>query len=169
MKLSLRAKSILLSLVLVLAPMPEVSAADTRYLDVAQITWSGAKTPEVSSADVVNSIQSQVTPNWRSFTSLEGDSRDRSVTFAHGITLESPIRLTSAMLCDRVDFTGFMNSIRDEVYRQLGLTDWRDRYLIILTPEAGCIWSGRASVGSFNGKGGVMVLHNTASAFVITH
>jgi hypothetical protein len=62
-----------------------------------------------------------------------------------------------------------MNSIRDEVYRQLGLTDWRDRYLIILTPEAGCIWSGRASVGSFNSKGGVMVLHNTASAFVITH
>jgi hypothetical protein len=168
-KLSLRAKSILLSLVLVLTPIPEVSAADTRYLDVAQITWSGAKTPEVSSADVVNSIQSQVTPNWRSFTSLEGDTRDRSVTFAHGRTLESPIRLTSAMLCERTDFTGFMNSIRDEVYRQLGLTDWRDRYLIILTPEAGCIWSGRASVGSFNSKGGVMVLHNTASAFVITH
>jgi hypothetical protein len=168
-KLSLRAKSILLSLVLVLAPIPEVSAADTRYLDVAQITWSGAKTPEVSSADIVNSIQSQVTPNWRSFTSLEGDSRDRSVTFAHGRTLESPIRLTSAMLCERTDFTSFMYSIRDEVYRQLGLTDWRDRYLIILTPEAGCIWSGRASVGSFDSKGGVMVLHNTASAFVITH
>jgi hypothetical protein len=168
-KLSLRVKSILLSLVLVLAPTPEVSAADTRYLDVAQITWSGAKTPDVSSADVVNSIQSQVTPNWRSFTSLEGDSRDRSVTFAHGRNLESPIRLTSTMACERTDFTGFMNSIRDEVYRQLGLTDWRDRYLIILTPEAGCIWSGRASVGSFNSKGGVMVLHNTASAFVITH
>jgi hypothetical protein len=168
-KLSLRAKSILLSLALILAPIPEVSAADTRYLDVAQITWSGAKTSEVSSADVVNSIQSQVTPNWRSFTSLEGDTKDRSVTFAHGRTLESPIRLTSAMLCERTDFTGFMNSIRDEVYRQLGLTDWRDRYLIILTPEAGCIWSGRASIGSFNSKGGVMVLHNTASAFVITH
>ena len=71
MKLSLRAKSILLSLALILAPIPEASAADTRYLDVAQITWSGAKTPEVSSADVVNSIQSQVTPNWRSFTSLK--------------------------------------------------------------------------------------------------
>ena len=71
MKLSLRAKSFLLSLVLVLAPIPEVSAADTRYLDVAQITWAGAKTPEVSSVEIVNSIQSQVTPNWRSFTSLE--------------------------------------------------------------------------------------------------
>jgi len=168
-KLDLRVKSILLSLVLVLTPIPEVSAADIRYIDVAQITWGGTKAPDVSSADVVNSIQNQVTPNWRSFTSLEGYTKDRSVTFAHGRTLESPIRLTSAMLCDRNDFTGFMNSIRDEVYRRLGLTDWRDRYLIILTPEAGCIWSGRTSVGSFNSKGGVMVLHNTASAFVISH
>ena len=47
MKLRLRVKSVLLSLVLVLAPIPEVSAADTRYLDVAQITWSGAKASEV--------------------------------------------------------------------------------------------------------------------------
>ena len=165
----LRPNSLILSLLLVVGLAPAAQGSDTRYLDVAQITWNGAKNPEVSSADVVNSIQSQVTPNWRSFTSLEGDSRDRSVTFAHGRTLESPIRLTSAMLCDRVDFTSFMYSIRDEVYRQLGHTDWRDRYLIILTPEAGCIWSGRASVGSFNSKGGVMVLHNTASALVITH
>jgi hypothetical protein len=165
----LRLNSLILSLLLVIGLAPGAQGSDTRYLDVAQITWNGAKASEVSSADVANSIQSHVTPNWRSFTSLEGDSRDRSVTFAHGRTLESPIRLTSAMLCERTDFTGFMNSIRDEVYRQLGLTDWRDRYLIILTPDAGCIWSGRASVGSFNSKGGVMVLHNTASAFVITH
>lgn len=54
MKLSLRAKSILLSLVLVLAPIPEAFAADIRYLDVAQITWSGAKASEVSSVDIVN-------------------------------------------------------------------------------------------------------------------
>ena len=132
----LRLNSLILSLLLVIGLAPAAQGSDTRYLDVAQITLSGAKTPEVSSADVVNSIQSQVTPNWRSFTSLEGDSRDRSVTFALGRTLESPIRLTSAMLCERSDFTGFMNSIRDEVYRQLVLTDWRDRYLIILTPEA---------------------------------
>ena len=62
-----------------------------------------------------------------------------------------------------------MNSLRNEVYRQLGLSDWKDRYLVILTPAAGCIWSGRAAIGSFATKGGVMVLHNTASAFVITH
>jgi hypothetical protein len=168
-KSGVRVKSSLFALTLLISFAPEASAVDTRYIDIAQVTWDGAKAPEVTRLDIVDSVQSQVTPNWRSFTSLVGDTRDRSVTFAHGRTLESPIRLTSAMLCDRVDFTGFMNSIRDEVYRQLGLTDWRDRYLIILTPEAGCIWSGRASVGSFNSKGGVMVLHNTASAFVITH
>jgi hypothetical protein len=149
--------------------MPTASASDIRYVDIARITWNGAGVADVSLTDIANAVQSEVSPNWRSFTSLSQDSRNRSINFTLGKELLTPIRLTSAMLCDRVDFTSFMNSIRDEVYRQLGLTDWRDRYLIILTPEAGCIWSGRASVGSFNSKGGVMVLHNTASAFVITH
>ena len=67
----LRLNSLILSLLLVIGLAPAAQGSDTRYLDVAQITWSGAKTFEVSSADVVNSIQSQVTPNWRSFTSLE--------------------------------------------------------------------------------------------------
>ena len=166
---SLRFNTILLSIALAVSQMPTASASDIRYVDIARITWNGAGVADVSLTDIANAVQSEVSPNWRSFTSLSQDSRNRSINFTLGKELLTPIRLTSSMLCDRVDFTGFMNSIRDEVYRQLGLTDWRDRYLIILTPEAGCIWSGRAIVGSENSKGGVMVLHNTASAFVIIH
>jgi hypothetical protein len=120
-------------------------------------------------SDVVSAIQSQVGPNWASFTTLQGDTRDRTISFTYGQTLITPIRLTSRMACERSDFTSFMNSLRSEVYRQLGLSDWKERYLVILTPAAGCIWSGRAGIGSASSKGGVMVLHNTASAFVITH
>jgi hypothetical protein len=144
-------------------------AADVRVIDIARITWSGAAEPAVSTTDIVNSINNTVRPNWSNFTTLQGDTRDRSVSFTHGQTLSTPVRLVAPMACERNDFTSFMNTVRDEVYRQLGLTDWKERYLIILSPANGCIWSGRASVGNFATKGGVMVLHNNASGFVITH
>jgi hypothetical protein len=149
--------------------IPTAVAEEIRIVDVAQVTWTGAPKPSVETNDVEFSITSQVSKNWLSFTSLMGDSRNRAIRFVYGQTLSSPIGLNIPMQCERSDFTSFMNTIRDEFYKQVNVVNWRERYLIILTPEAGCIWSGRASVGSFNSKGGVMVLHNTASAFVITH
>jgi hypothetical protein len=145
------------------------NAADARSIDVAQITWQGAPVSSVSSNDVVNSIQSKVVPNWISFTSFLGKKGAPTISFVYGRTLASPIRLVSPMACDRVDFVAFMNSIREEVYRQLSIDDWRERYLIILAPDSGCIWSGRAAIGNVERKGGVMVLQNNASGFVITH
>ena len=162
-------QAVIAALFLLVGLAPAVQAADVRVIDVAQITWNGASEPSSSMSDVVSAIQNQVGPNWTSFTTLQGNTRDRTISFTYGQTLTTPIRLTSRMACERSDFTSFMNSIRNEVYRQLGLTDWKDRYLVILTPTAGCIWSGRAGIGSVSTKGGVMVLHNTASAFVITH
>ncbi|MEY4438173.1 MAG: hypothetical protein RL249_585 [Actinomycetota bacterium] len=158
-----------LATLLIVGIAPAASAADIRYVDVARITWNGASAPSVTAADVVTAIQTQVSPNWSSFTTLVGDTRDRAVTFTYGATLAEPIRLVSRMACESTTFTSFMNTVRDEVYRQLGFTDWKDRYLVILSPAAGCIWSGRAAMGTFATKGGVMVLHNTASGFVITH
>jgi hypothetical protein len=162
-------KSIVLSIFLIIGIIPAVEAADVRIIDVAQVTWSGADNPSASVSEIASAIQNQVSPNWASFTSLQGDTRGRTISFTYGQTLNTPVRLTSRLACERSDFTGFMNTVRNEVYKQLGLTDWKDRYLVILTPAAGCIWSGRAAVGSVATKGGVMVLHNTASAFVITH
>ncbi len=154
---------------LVGSSIQSAEAADVRIIDVAQVTWSGAENPAASMSEIANAIQNQVSPNWASFTTLQGDTRGRTISFTYGQTLNTPIRLTTRLACERSDFTGFMNNVRNEVYKQLGLTDWKDRYLVILTPPAGCIWSGRAAVGSVATKGGVMVLHNTASAFVITH
>lgn len=162
-------KALFLSLFLVLGFVSPVRAADIRYVDVVEITWAGAEAPAVTVNDVVFSIQNQVGPNWANFTTLQGDTRDRTISFNHGKTLATPLRLTSRLACERSDFNGFMNALRNETYRQLGLSDWQERYLVILSPPAGCIWSGRASVGSTTSKGGVMVLHNTASGFVITH
>lgn len=165
----LRFKSLLISLFLIVGLAPAAQAADIRLIDVAQITWNGAPAPIVSSADIADAIKNEVATNWSSFTTISGDPKDRAISFTHGQTLSTPVRVTSPLACERGDFVGFMNTVRNEVYRQLGLSDWEDRYLVILSPANGCIWSGRAAIGRAGEKGGVMVLHNNASGFVITH
>ena len=159
----------LLTLLLSVAPMPPSEAADLRVIDVVQITWASAKSPIAKVEDVVFSISNQVAPSWKRFTTISEDKLDRSIEFKVGETLDNPIRIGAAMSCESPGFTRFMDSVRVEAYRQLDIESWSERYLIILTPDAGCIWSGRANLGSASSKGGVMVLHNTASAFVITH
>ncbi len=165
----LRLKSLVISILLVIGLAPVAQASDVRVIDVAQITWTGAAAPIVSTADIATAIKNEVEPSWKSFTTLTGDPKDRAITFTHGQTLSTPVRITAPLACERGDFVGFMNTVRNEVYRQLGLSDWQDRYLVILSPANGCIWSGRAAIGKAGEKGGVMVLHNNASGFVITH
>jgi hypothetical protein len=154
---------------LILLPLPATKAADARYIDVVQISWTGASASSVTVGDVALSIRTQVADSWKSFTTITKGVVDKSIEFSVGELLSSPIKINSAMSCESPNFVSFMNTLRVEAYRQIGIDSWSERYLIILTPDADCIWSGRASVGSASDKGGVMVLHNTASAFVITH
>lgn len=143
-------------------------AADQRVIDIAELTWSGAPRPAVTVTDIQNSI-ADVRSDWLSFTTLEGSTIDTSIEFTLGQTLSTPLRLNSRFLCEATNFTTFINSVRADVYKQLGIADFKDRYLTILVPNSGCIWSGRALVGEAKTKGGSLVLHNTASSFIITH
>jgi hypothetical protein len=160
-----------LSLLLLLISNVQTTAiaADLSYIDVAQIAWTGAKAPSVTNSQVASAITNEVAPNWKNFTSILGDTGDRSISFTHGLSLENSVQLVSPMSCEMSDFVGFMNSIRAEVYSRLGIEIWKDRYLVIIAPESGCIWTGRAALGQPGAKGGVMVLQNSASAFVIAH
>ena len=163
------AKLICFTLTLSLLTALPASGADLRVIDIAQVTWNGAKSPSVNSQEIIKSIEESVAPNWKSFTSTKaGSKEDKSITFQYGKTLNTPVRLSAAMNCSGDNFALFINSVRTQVYKELGVGE-EGRYLIILSPDAGCIWSGRALMGSFASKGGSMVLHNTASAFVITH
>jgi hypothetical protein len=164
-----RLRIILFTFSLILTGLPSVYAADLRIIDVAEVTWSGATKPGVATQDIANSIDKEVAPNWMRFTSLQGDEGKSSIAFKYGQTLLTPIQLRNPFDCNSPNFVTYMNSIRSEVYKQLKVDTEQDRYLIILTPEAGCIWSGRASIGNAKVKNGVMVLHNTSSAFVISH
>ena len=145
------------------------SADQTRYIDVVAVTWPGAKSFGVTTSQVESAITNDVNARWKSFTTIEGDTKSRTINFVHGKTLQETLVISRPMSCGGEGSTSFMTSIQIETYKQLGISDWGSRYLVILVPDAGCIWMGRALMGSNDYPGGVMTLHNSASAFVIAH
>ena len=144
-------------------------AVDERVIDVVEVTWAGAPAPAGDANKVATVIDTEVNADWKKFTTMYGDTKDRTVSFQTGEVLDTPIALVSKMACTGYLASEFMGSIRPEAYRRLGITDYSERYLVVVAPKAGCIWSGRAQLGSANSKSGTLILHDSASSFVITH
>jgi hypothetical protein len=144
-------------------------AVDERVIDVVEVTWIGAEAPAGDAKKVATVIDTDVNADWKKFTTMYGDTKDRTVSFKSGKVLDTPISLVSKMACTGYVASEFMSSIRPEAYKRLGITDYSERYLVVVAPKAGCIWSGRAQVGRANSKSGTLILHDSASSFVITH
>jgi hypothetical protein len=142
---------------------------DERLIDVVEVTWAGAAAPAGNAAAVAKVIDTEVNADWRLFTTMYGDTKDRTVSFRTGKVLEAPISLVSKMACTGFPSSEFMRAIRPEAYERLGISDYSERYLVVVAPKAGCVWSGRALVGAANSKSGTLILHDSASSFVITH
>lgn len=157
-----------LILALLVAGIPTAVAVDTRLLDVVSVTWLGAQ-PSVTVTSVEIAINNEVSPRWKRYTTIEGSKENQSINFRHGVTLSAPIILTRPMACEGRQASSFMSSIRQEAYKRLGIENWTSRYLIILTPNAGCIWTGRALIGNIKNPGGVITLQDSSSAIVIVH
>ena len=144
-------------------------AVDERLIDVVEVTWAGAPAPAGNAAAVAKVIDTEVNADWRLFTTMFGDTKDRTVSFKTGKVLEAPISLLTKMACTGFPSSEFMRSIRPEAYSRLGIRDYSERYLVVVAPKAGCVWSGRALVGGAKSKNGTLILHDSASSFVITH
>jgi len=144
-------------------------AVDERIIDVVEVTWAGAPAPAGNAKKVASVIDTEVNADWKLFTTMFGDTKDRTVSFKTGSILEDPISLVSKMACTGFPSSEFMRSIRPEAYSRLGIRDFSERYLVVVAPKAGCIWSGRALVGAADSKSGTLILHDSASSFVITH
>ena len=144
-------------------------AVDERVIDIVSVSWAGAAPlpSNVKALEIL--VNTEVNASWKSFTTLVGDTRDRTISFVAGKVLAEPIILNSKMACTGVASIQFMNTIRTDAYRRLGISELENRYLIITAPEAGCIWSGRAPLGTSQSKSGTVVLHNAHDAFVIVH
>ena len=144
-------------------------AVDERIIDIVSVSWAGSAPLPANVTQLAVTVNTEVNKSWKSSTVLIGDLKDRAVSFLVGKTLPDPIVLNSKMACIGIASIEFMNSVRVEAYKRLGIADYSQRYLIIAAPKAGCIWSGRAKLGAPESKTGILVLHDTDSGFVITH
>ena len=160
--------SLALALLLGLISGPPARAVDTRIIDIVSISWRGSPALAGGVDKAQEEIEKKVGPLWRNLTTISADPEDRSIQFNFGRSLAEPIQLSFAMPCDN-NFGTWTTAVRVETYKRLGITNWQSRYLLILAPDTGCIWSGRALLGKAKEPGGVLVLHNSVSGFVIAH
>ena len=144
-------------------------AVDERVVDVVSVTWAGAGAPAGGVNVVAKAIDTEVNDDWKKFTTLYGDTKDRAISFVSGAVLTEPISLVSKMACSGFAASEFLSSIRPEAYKRLGISDYSKRYLVVIAPKAGCVWSGRAPLGDAKSVSGILVLHDSASSYVISH
>ena len=144
-------------------------ALDERVIDVVEVTWNGAPALRGDSKVVAEVIDTEVNADWKKYTTMVGDDGTRTVSFKTGKVLDAPITLVSKMACTGFASSEFMRYIRIEAYKRLGISDYSNRYLVVVSPRAGCVWSGRAQMGGPKSKSGTMILHDSESSFVIAH
>jgi hypothetical protein len=144
-------------------------AVDERVIDVVAVTWNNAGTAQSNPKTIAGIIDTEVNAEWKKFTTMVGATTDRTISFKTGKVLETPITLPSKMACTGIAASEFMTSIRSEAYRRLGVANSFNRYLVVYSPKAGCVWSGRAGLGGPKSVSGTLILHDSDSSFVIAH
>lgn len=159
---------VVLGLLTTFISSPPALALEQRTIDVVSVTWNRAPSLPAGTSEVLNQIDTKVKPLWQQLTTISGDPTDRRIQFVSGKALEEPIKLGFSIPCDN-NFNTWTSAVRVETYKRLGISEWQSRYLVIVTPDAGCIWSGRALLGDAKKPGGALVLHNSISGFVIAH
>ena len=144
-------------------------AVDERVIDVVSVNWTGSAALPVSVNEIARTIDSDVNARWKSYTTLVGAPTDRTISFKSGQVLTAPITLLTRMPCSGSGASSFIDSMQEEAYKRLGISDYSKRYLVIAAPKAGCVWSGRAPLGGPKSQSGIVVLHDSGSSFVIAH
>ena len=144
-------------------------AVDTRVIDVVEVTWPGAAKPPADATAIAAVIDNDVNIRWKAYTTLVGDTKDRTINFVSGKVLTAPIALNQRMPCSGSNSDDFMKFVKSEAYKRLGINDFSHRYLAIVSPKSGCVWSGRAPLGDAKSTSGMLVLHDSDSGFVIAH
>ena len=144
-------------------------AVDERIIDIVSVNWPGSAPLPNTVEEIATAVDTDVNDRWKSYTTLVGDAKDRTISFKAGKVLTEPISLLTKMPCTEGNGVDFMSEMRTQAYKRLGISDDSKRYLIIAGPKAGCVWSGRARMGLPTSQSGTIILHDSGSAFVIAH
>ena len=160
-------KLIALIAALLVLPISPVRAAETRTIDIVAITWPGAPAPTVSVNDVKSAIENEVTTRWN----FLAQNWPGGINFSVGTVQSTPIQMTIPLVCEGGESSIYMRDARRAFYTKYPMADYASHYLILLSPapRPNCIWEGKSLIGDAKTPGGLMVIKNNASAFVITH
>ena len=94
-------------------------AVDTRVIDVVEVTWPGAIKPPADAAAIAAVIDKDVNIRWKSYTTLVGDPKDRTINFVFGKVLTTPIALGQRMPCSGTGSDDFMKLVKLHKTHQL--------------------------------------------------
>jgi hypothetical protein len=111
-------------------------AVDNRVIDVVSVTWNGAPALRGEVSTVAEVIDTEVNDDWKRYTTMFGDTKDRTISFKTGKVLQQPIELLAKMPCTGAAASNFINAIRSEAYDRLGIADDSERYLVVVSPRA---------------------------------
>jgi hypothetical protein len=152
---------------LLLLPISPVQAVENRIIDVVAITWAGAPTPSVTVNDVKSAIQNEVSTRWNYLA----QNWPGGINFSVGTVQSTPIQMSVPLICEGSESSAYMRDARRAFYTKYPMADYASHYLILLSPapRPNCVWEGKSLIGSAKTPGGLLILKNNASPFVITH
>ena len=152
---------------LLVIPIAPVQAVETRTIDIVSITWPGASAPSVTVNDVKSAIQNEVATRWNYLA----QNWPGGINFEVGTVQSTPIAMTVPLICEGKESSAYMRDARRAFYTKYPMTDYASHYLILLSPapQPNCVWEGKSLIGDAKTPGGLVVLKNNSSGFVITH
>ncbi len=149
--------------------LPAHSVQTQRYIDLVSVQWNFSPTLDVDLDSISRGVTDYVSPNWRKYSSFDGQEVDQSIYFKLGEQLPDPIEIMRPFGCDGEDFFSSIITVRNKFYSKVKVENTQNRHLLILIPKANCLWTGRATFGSGQYGGGVLVIQNSNNPFVISH
>lgn len=152
---------------LLLLPISPVQAVENRIIDVVSITWAGAPAPSVTVNDVKSAIQNEVSTRWNYLA----QNWPGGINFSVGTVQSTPIQMSVPLICEGSESSAYMRDARRAFYTKYPMADYASHYLILLSPapRPNCVWEGKSLIGEAKTPGGLIILKNNASPFVITH
>jgi len=137
----------------IVAPASASEKVTNKIVDFVEISWPKS----TSTLDLMSKLVENFEKNMP------------AVKFRLGEKLIAPLALDRSFDCESRYFTSFLNSLRQFAYDELKISQSQGRYLVILSPNNGCLWQGRSTVARNLNEGGTIILQNQDSAFVLAH
>jgi len=144
---------------------PAATAPVERIIDIVGVSFGSSFSNSASIDLVASNLTEKNLPFWNSVLSKSKVKNELKL----GIKDFLSISLKPPSNCDGNTSIRYIETIKSLLQPKYPSLDFKNRYLVILTPRMSCVWEAVSSVNQ-NGKwSGGMILNGTDKEFVISH